>query len=102
MDGAGAAETHAAAELRSSEPHHVSQVPEQWHLGITVELALGAVDFESDHFKVLKIPTAYSKQCSRISADHAAQAGNGIAGAFPFQIIWRNRKPKRNCCVLTH
>src|SRR5712671_3325978 len=49
MNGACAAERHAAAVFRSREPQFVPQIPEERHRWITVERLLLAVDSQLDH-----------------------------------------------------
>src|SRR5580658_552231 len=49
MHGAGSAQRHAAAKLCSRELRHVTQIPEQWHVGIAVEGSIFAVYCETDH-----------------------------------------------------
>ena len=49
VHSAGAAERHAAAELGPGEPELISDVPEQRHVGVAIELATYAVDFQGNH-----------------------------------------------------
>src|SRR3989449_11978 len=49
MDGAGAAQRHAAAELGAGQPDHVAQHPEQRHVRRHVDLMGLTVDFQRDH-----------------------------------------------------
>jgi len=49
MDGAGAAQRHAAAVLRAGEPQFVPQIPEQRHRWIAIDGLLLAVDAQLDH-----------------------------------------------------
>ena len=53
MDGAGAAERDAAAELGAGEPEFVAEVPQQRHVGIAVEAARSPVHGQFDHRFVL-------------------------------------------------
>ena len=45
VDGAGTAESHAAAEFRAGESKFIAQVPEQRHLGIAVKRTIRAIHF---------------------------------------------------------
>jgi hypothetical protein len=57
MDGAGAAQRHAAAELRSSHPQHVSQDPQKWGVLIDVDLPVQAVDLDLERHVSLRAET---------------------------------------------
>src|SRR5208282_6371904 len=50
MDGAGAAERNATAELRSGQAKPVAQIPHERHRRIAVERALLSIHFNGDHY----------------------------------------------------
>jgi hypothetical protein len=47
--GAGAANAHATGILGAGERDIVAEIPQQRHVGIAIELAANAIDFEFDH-----------------------------------------------------
>jgi hypothetical protein len=49
MNRASAAESHAAAELGSRQSQDVPHVPEQGHVGVTIERAIYPIHFELHH-----------------------------------------------------
>ena len=49
VHGAGAAQRDPAAILRAGKAELVSDVPEQRHVGITIELAILSIHSEADH-----------------------------------------------------
>src|SRR5215469_15183760 len=49
MDGAGAAERQAAAELGAGEVELVAQGPEEGHVGLRIDVVRRAIDGEADH-----------------------------------------------------
>src|SRR5262249_11050725 len=57
VDGAGSALTDAAAVFGSGEFEQIAEIPQQRHLGIAIELLVGAVYFESDHRRSPKYET---------------------------------------------
>ena len=53
MHGAGAAERHAAAELRAGHAEHVAQHPEKWRVAVDIDALPAAVDFDGGGHGVL-------------------------------------------------
>jgi hypothetical protein len=51
--GAGSAQRHPAAELRSSHADHVSKDPKQGHVGGDVQLMSGSIYLKRDHREFL-------------------------------------------------
>jgi hypothetical protein len=50
MNGTGSAQRHAAAELRAGKTGDITQVPQEWHFGVSVEGSVLPVHLETDHF----------------------------------------------------
>ena len=48
MHGAGAAERHAAAELRAGQAEHVAQHPEEWRVAVNIDAVCVPVDFNGE------------------------------------------------------
>ena len=48
MHRAGAAERHAAAELRAGHAQHVAQHPEQRRVAVDIDAVRAAVDFDGE------------------------------------------------------
>jgi len=49
MDSAGAASADPAAELGSGQADDIANAPEQGHLGVGVDVALDAINFDLRH-----------------------------------------------------
>ena len=48
MHGAGAAQRHAAAELRAGHAEHVAQHPEQRRVAVDIDAVCSPVDFDGE------------------------------------------------------
>jgi hypothetical protein len=48
MDGAGAAERHAAAEFRAGHTQHVAEHPQERRVAVDVDRAIGSIDLDGE------------------------------------------------------
>src|ERR1700761_9856590 len=106
MDGAGAAECHAAAEFRAGQTELVAQKPQERHRRIAVERALLSIHFYGDHeflrWRVsgaTELPPLSAWRClelaaSRRSAPHAVSEAGGsllLAVSLTLERVRRRR-----------
>src|SRR5262249_58972239 len=72
VDGAGAAERHAAAELAAGEPELVPQGPQQRGLARHIDVLALSVDVECDHRALLSAVGATARRPAASIGDQAA------------------------------
>ena len=70
MHGAGAAERHAAAELRAGHAEHVAQHPEEWRVAVNIDAMCVPVDFNGEGHGILSfLLMALARWRTRANAD---------------------------------
>jgi hypothetical protein len=72
VDSTGAAQGHAAAELRSSQSSYITQIPQQGHFRIAIKRLLFPVNFEADHLSSNQ-PRKLGCDCRSTTPNHVAE-----------------------------
>src|SRR5258705_6210812 len=99
VHGAGAAQCHAAAELRAGHAEHVAQHPQEWDVAVDIDVVGGSVDFDGVGHGCLKGCWVLILQYSEISGLRVTEALPHAEPPTRATTIWSpSRRMRRTCC----